>query len=251
MTTYSDQDIELIEKYLDNSLSHEERTQLEKRIEQSDEFERQIKYAELAISDIKSEQEKRVKKELLEIFEDSKKGIEEKTKLRKFSLLAAVISLILCSIFVLDRDSGNIHQTLFMEYYDEYPARPIFRDLNQKDKLSKAIQAYERGQYQGALPFLLEQFSRESDHNLAIYIGNCFLAQDDMDEAIKFFKLAEQSPQADIRANAKWYLALSYLKSAKTDDCKKVLTGIIDQKQLYFKEAQELLNKIENHQKTK
>ncbi|WP_422358531.1 tetratricopeptide repeat protein [Reichenbachiella sp.] len=251
MKTLSDSEIELIEKYIDNSLSDEETNLFHQKVQQSVEFSDQLELALITIKDIKENYQPFTKKELFEIFEHSKKEIEKNTKIKKLSLIAAGISLVLCSLFALNNDSDNISQTLFMEYYEEYPAHPIFRDLNQKDNLSKAIQAYERGYYQNALPYLLEQFSKESDHNLAIYIGNSFLAQDDINQAIKFFKLAEQSSEEDIRAHAKWYLALSYLKSAKINDSKEVLTDIIDQKQLYFKEAQELLNKMKNHQKTK
>lgn len=250
MKTLTDSEIELIEKYIDNSLSDSEVSLFHQKVQQSVEFSEQLELAQKAIKDIRKDYQPLTKKELFEIFEHSKKGIKKKTKIRKLSLIAAAISLILCSLFVLNDDSENIHQTLFMEYYQEYPTRPIFRDINQKDNLSMAIQAYERGQYKNALPLLLDQFSKESDLNLPIYIGNCFLAQDDMDQAIIFFKLAEQSSQEEIQAHAKWYLALSYLKSEKTQDSKETLASIIDLKQLYFKEAQALLNKIEDYQKT-
>jgi len=66
----------------------------------------------------------------------------------------------------------------------------------------------------------------KNNDNLLFLKANCLLATGQVDEASTLLEQIIRNDRTRFMAEAKWYLALSYLKSGKTEEAKNMLRGI-------------------------
>jgi len=75
--------------------------------------------------------------------------------------------------------------------------------------------------------------------------GNCEFLLDTPEKAVETFKqLTDKKIDQNIKAQAQWYLALSYLKLEKMEEAKLSLQ-LISTSSNYYKDAQSLIRKLE------
>ena len=81
------------------------------------------------------------------------------------------------------------------------------------------------------------------DFSIFFYLGNCYLATEEIDKAIlNFGKCLETANR--LTAQAEWYLALCYLYKNDLDNCIRTLETVIQRGGQYSKSAAELLAKL-------
>lgn len=131
--------------------------------------------------------------------------------------------------------------------YEQYAMHtPIsFTQRGDNQTLQNAAEAdFSNGQYAKALTSLEALLQQNpGDLTAALYKGICLIELDRPAEARSVLQPLASGTSA-LRADAQWYIALSYLKEKDTARCKTVLQQIgagMD----HFEKAQELLKKLE------
>jgi hypothetical protein len=162
---------------------------------------------------------------------------------------AAVLILIVGSVLLL-RPTPTETLALYETYYKPYPDvfNPSVRGESSTSTTStreKAFAAYRAGRYEEALQLFhaLTGDNRQEQDNIRLYLGNCYLALDSLDAAGKAF--LSIGADSHIASQAKWYLAMTYLKAGTADRAKSVLHTLVDEGGSYADRAREILQKIE------
>jgi tetratricopeptide (TPR) repeat protein len=161
---------------------------------------------------------------------------------------ASVLILIVGSVLLL-RPTPTDTLTLYEAYYKPYPDvfNPSVRGESgtTASTTQKASAAYRAGRYREALQLFrsVTGGDRLEQDNIRLYIGNCYLALGEVDAAAKTFLSIDSD--SHIASQAKWYLAMTYLKAGTADRAKSVLHTLADEGGSYADRAREILQKIE------
>jgi tetratricopeptide (TPR) repeat protein len=248
-------DLEWIERYLDRSLSPSEKKWMEYRL--ADEPDLKAKYQEhkLLIDGIRYSHLQN-KLEQLRTLEQSlsspKKGKQKTLTATAFMrdnwkslAVAASICLIVITYVVLSQEPEP--QTLFAQRFETYPNifEPTVRSNsdNTEDKRTRAFHAYDKADYVTASALFTELAKEKEEAGILLLLGNANLALGKTEEAqnnlltlIKNFN--------ELESQAKWYLALSYLKEGKNEKAELILQELSDPQVTYSKKAKELLHDL-------
>ena len=135
-------------------------------------------------------------------------------------------------------------QQLFADYYKPYPNVVTVKGSNDK-LLSAGMYYYDIAKYDSAIMFydkILEDNTQNTE--VLFYKGICLLATDKQDEATGIFNEITQDNKSPFKDQAKWYLALAYIKEGNSVKAKEVLSGISKGSSNYEK-AKKLLRQLE------
>ena len=236
----SDNDIELIEKYIDNSLSEDESVLFEEKKLSSKEFVEQLEVATISMEFIKSKNQEKLKKEIEDIYRSSQE-MERKSMSVKWYLTvaAAAILLIVSTIVWFSSNSQLSNQELFLSYYEPYRATPITRD--ETSNTSVAMKYYRSQEYKKALELFLKS---DTDEITNLYVGNCYLSLGDNKNAIITFMEGLNAEDIIVKQTARWYLALSNLNAGNDETCYNLLNFIVDNEDLYSNQARKLMKDL-------
>ncbi|MGI9552413.1 MAG: tetratricopeptide repeat protein [Aurantibacter sp.] len=251
-----EQNIVLIEKYLEGNLGASEREAFEKRLEDDPEFGQSVVQMENMVSGIKHAGRKDIAKKLADLeatlpeveLEETSNVIELKqSRYRYWGAIAAGLALVLISsLFLLNYNSGQTEQDLFTAYYEPYSgdlSRSGEEDLF--DKTKKAEYAYALGQYAVAIPLFEEVISQEPTSKLRFYLGNAYLSTGEGSKAAQQFEAVLRDIDYPLQDQAQWYLALSYLKAGNVDMARTNLEIITENSgSFYHQKAKEVLDRI-------
>ena len=135
---------------------------------------------------------------------------------------------------------------LFQQAYLAPPFSFSTRELDGEEVTIQAEAYYKAKEYASALPLLKQLLAKHPEEsNLKIACGNAHLAIGQTEEAILHFESIIQIDDPLFSDQARWYLALSYLKKGQVSKTKELLTQLAkDSKADFHKEAVRLLGKM-------
>jgi hypothetical protein len=247
------QDIDLIQSYLDRSLSAIEKEKLEKRLKEEPLLKTMYLEQQQLINGIryshlqhKLEQLRALEATLPALDLNAQKG-------RQFSLqrywkplaVAASISIIVVTFIFLNRPDDPAE--LYASYFEPYPNifEPIVRGENDVvSKRSIAFQAYESGNYTQAASLFTELLQEKKEPGMLLLLGNANLMLNNTKEARNnFITLINDFEEYDLQS--KWYLGLSYLKEGDLKSAQLIMREVSNSEYSYAGKAKELLKKTE------
>lgn len=242
----SENDIEIIEKYLDQDLSPEELVIFETKLSVP-EFVAELELQKTALVALKAKDKASLKEELKQLHLKVKEN-QETPSPKSFSIkywaAAAVFLLFAVAIgFYLNQQRST--QELYMAYYQPYPADPMIRGSD-TNLFNEAMNAYRSKNYPNSIQKFEETLQQHQDSvRLHLFLGNSYLNQGQFELAEKSFKVAAQSQDVFIKQHAQWYLALTYLKDKETASAIETLNRLVVVQGIYKKEAQLLLEELD------
>lgn len=127
--------------------------------------------------------------------------------------------------------------SFFSTYLERGDAGPLV-----SKHLSDAFNAYDKGNYRGAIASInkLQVISQD----VQLLRAACFFKTDENNLAINLLLPLINDPKSIVRDEAEWYLALVYLKTDQTEKAKNILNNIISKKSWNHKKAKEILKEI-------
>jgi len=149
---------------------------------------------------------------------------------------AAVVLLIVWQVFF---------QPSLYDTYADFPALALTeKSTDAPVDWSQTEVAFNGGEYATAAE-QLEQYLQTypDDQQAQLYLGIARMELGQAEEADAVFQQLAEEASPDIRAYAKWYHALNYLKAGDEASCRAVLEEIPEASPFY-EEAQELLGKL-------
>lgn len=247
---------ELIEQYLLGNLSGVLLNEFKKRLDNNEQFRREVAVQKAIIRNIKTvgrkEWSDKLKSFHNELYSDKFKEenvqpvitrIKPRRRLyeKKFILAAAtIIGLIFISgllFTTLNNRAGSesIFQANYIPYaYLDQSTRALPTDtLTLRDQ---AFQAYEQRNYLKSIELFKSILAKGEDETVLFYLGNAYLSANRAPDAESTFK-EYLSKYKEYEAESRWYLSLSYLKQKKLKEARSVLEAISKENNDYSKKA--------------
>ena len=213
MPTKMDKEL-LLYKYFSNLLTQEERLQFDALLDVDAEFKTQFNFEENLQRAIKDKEKQNLKSKLIS-FETNILVEAPKTsskKLFRYVAIAASIAMLigLAWIGYIDGSSSN-YEDLYAANFQEYPNTvfAITRGETVESLERDAFVAYESKNYKEAIDYFEKMESPAA--YIDFYKAQCYLGLAENIKAIDLFKKVEKE-HVDFKAEASWYLALTYLK---------------------------------------
>jgi len=247
---YKDQ----IDRYLLGKFNEEEEKNFQQNLEDDTELAKDVKKRQSIISGLEAlgneKMAERIKSVRQKMKEDEIKSNPDVKKnngriVRMLLAAAAISALFFFSWQFLSNHNNNPEQ-LFAQSYQPYATSIVTRDVNSAENLVQADAFYKARNYQAAIPLLNTALTNQpSNSNLELAIGNAYLSSDQIDQAIIHFQNIIQRKDPLYVDQARWYLALSYLKNNQKEESKNLLNILVaDSGADFHQEAESLLKKL-------
>ena len=255
--------MDLIEKYLDNSLEAEEVALFNKTLDTNEEFVRDLNDMEFLIAGIKKAAAKTTIEEKIDRFEHTLKITEDGEKnrtlfpdfehIKKYSwAVAASLTLIFITTLALfNVNNTPDHQKIYAAYYMPFENQGNTRSIDIEDKnyWKLALAYYDAERYDSALANLdhikINDFKGTiNSPSYHLYRGNTLMQLNRHPEAIVIFqKMIDNEDGLVIQA--KWYLSMCYLHENNPEKCVELLEEIVQVKlSSYSQKAQLVLDQL-------
>jgi tetratricopeptide (TPR) repeat protein len=183
-----------------------------------------------------------VKKELEKIHEEAFEGSNSKTVPfpRWIWAMAASLALILVAWWGFQVGFQDPNQKLFEAYYETDPGLITAMSGTDSYEFDRGMVDFKEAKYQEALALwdpLLEE--NPSGDTLLYFVAMANLELENFEESEKDLRKILSDSTSQFEKDAKWYLALIYLKQGERDQAKLLLSD------LDRPEAQKLLEEIQ------
>lgn len=233
---------ELIEKYIQNRLTPQEKRTLDNLIDTDPNFKNTLK-VQIDLKKAITAADNDAFKELLSKIEST-----NTIKRRNYTkwLAAASIVLLVGLSYVLFINNKPSNDELFSSYFEPYRnvIQPIERGGDLQDEITIAFTAYEKGEYKKAFELFSKLHTSTNESYYLFYQANALLKLEKAKEAIPLL-LEHLKTKDTLTQKSRWYLALAYLKLNNKNEAKAVLKKVITDGNYKKKEASELLKKFE------
>jgi tetratricopeptide (TPR) repeat protein len=248
-------DMRLVEKFLDGQLTEEELRAFEDRRSTHPDFNKMILDINVLMQGIHQSAAKTSKAEKLERLRfyaeitDMEEHAAVKTRIpsyRKVGLWAsvgAIMCILLFGWFYMATTAPN-YEKLFTTYFEPFdsPGNGLTRGTNEVTLKARAYDAYDNGRLEEAIGLFKEILSTKYDPIIHLCLGNAQLMTGKTQEAeASFIHLLDA--HSDLVTPAKWYLALTYLKENKPERVKSTLWEI-SKSSTYGEKARRLLKQL-------
>lgn len=240
----------LLEKYLQNKLTANERKQFEVLIESDPTLKKEVEF-ELDVKRAVIANEDESFRNLLAEFESEADSIEnvltEKKETSRFPtkwLIAASIVLI-ASLTILQFNQSSDPQELFAQNFEPYTnvTHPITRGESSNTAKTMAFIAYESENYAEAITLFDELYAVDQEPYYLFYKANALIQLERASEAIPLLKQHLQLDD-DLTTNSNWYLAMAYLSLQDTENAKLALEKVVAANAYGAEKAKKLLTEL-------
>lgn len=159
--------------------------------------------------------------------------------------IAAVIISVSTIIYFISNNSAP-DKNLFNAYFNPYEAPINFRSADSPDTdntFNQALTFYNEKNYQRAIPLLTNIIVTRPDNMLVFLLrGTSYLASGNTTQAESDFNSVIRHRQNMFVEQAKWYLALTYLKQDRRKEAIELLHSL--EHSVYQEKAQKLLSDL-------
>lgn len=263
------QNIELLDAYLENILSDEQQLQFDQKMASDSEFANMIENAIASDRLIKLAGRENLKRKLIGIHENMNSRNSSSIISIVLKIAAVFIGIISVSILVWYslspiQNYGTLYANNFEPYTNLLTVKGETSAIDEQSLLNKAMYQYDKHDYHNAnLSFQrLLEIKRNND-TVLFYFGISRLGAGDSKEAIELLQRLERNKTSLFSrfGHVKWYLALAHLNYAdeisssfepnidkvnsNLDKCKSLLIEIVDENGDYSNEAEEILEELE------
>lgn len=250
---YNYDDIVLLERYLDLSLNDAERAQVESRLKVDPGFKELYEQEKTIVKGIRFSHLKNQLAYLddlesrlpaLDAGANDTKVISLKQYWKPLALAASVL-LVGASLFFFVQQRTPLNERLYLSYFEPFdsPGSGLTRGGNVQVTVKRsAYEAYDNGNYVRAAQ-LFEQALNEKDEAIVhLCLGNAYMKNNQWEKAESTF-LQMLKEHNDLVTQAKWYLALVYIKENKVEKAKSTLWEITTSS-TYKEKAKRLLEEL-------
>ncbi|MBL7856997.1 MAG: tetratricopeptide repeat protein [Cyclobacteriaceae bacterium] len=239
----SEYDIRLIEKFVDNEISEEELTIVNKRLLTDTDFKLLYLQEKTIIEGIRLQG---LQKDLLYLKDIEKSISAKKQTPNRFRWYYAAAASLICALGVwVYQSTSQSPEKLYLAYFKPYVSiEATTRSNINPTERTVAFQAYEQGDYKLAATLFKSLLAENKEPGILLLLGNANLMLDNTTEAKNnFITLYTEFDDYDIQA--KWYLGLCYLKSGDVEKARTIWKELGETEISYAIKAKELLKKVD------
>ncbi|WP_155600622.1 hypothetical protein [Zobellia amurskyensis] len=237
---------ELINGYFEGSLSEEQKREFDHLFETNPDFKTDFEFQEeLKRALVKSER-KQLKQILSNTNVPQEKEKSQVIHLRPWLVAASLVLLVGISSWLIffnrpDIDSQQLYASNFAPY--ENVVHPIERGEQLEDLKTRAFIAYENESYQQAIELFKTLNDKNNDKYIIFYEAISLMQLNKHREATPLLESYIED-NGELKDRAIWYLALTYLKLNKIEECKEQLNLLAHREGFKTKAAKNLLAEL-------
>jgi len=237
-----------IERYISGEMDQVEKAWFEKEMEYNDTLKKEIALRRKTDEMLFRHDVMDLRAKLSGIEKTRKeKEIARRTILRQAAILACFV-LLGSMLLYMNRNlsPGAVYEKNFTVYSAGVTARNSGTSFNAATEVyNKGLTFYNNGKYREAAGVLREYLKTKPDHMEACLVyGVASMKTCDFTEAVKSFSTIIDNGNNLYIDNARWYLALTYIKTNDIESAKKELLLIRDSNSIYSKKAGKILKRI-------
>lgn len=244
--------LEKIIRYLDGEVIGEEKQLFEKELETDNSLKqtlRLVQEVDQTISDEKLLTYVEKLKQAQAIVSSEENHRSKVRFLTNWKILAAASVALLLGISVLFNFYHNrpSNDKVFASFYQRYEADLITRSdaPSEVSDLIKAIQLYDKGNYQEAITKFEAIIKLDATNTAArFFIGVSFIEMKNFSKAIENLNYVVAQNDTVFIEHAEWYLALCYIKMNRTSLAMPLLHKIANSNTFYKVMASDILRKM-------
>ena len=245
---------DLIEKYLEQRMSAEERQKFEQAMIDNPAIKEEIELHRQVTATLKGEKVHELRSVLKAVDKNwgaekkEQKGVARTINFRRVIAIAATVLLMVMSYQFFFTSGGPVsNEQLFADNFQPYQMLLSQRGLSEGEKnivLENAISAYSKGNYQSAASFF-QQLSQNdpTDISYQFYLAVAQLGAKENDTSINLFQNIISTEGHPFKEQSQWYLALAYLQNGDNENARKTLSEI-ESGQFKNAEARQILEQL-------
>lgn len=250
--------LDLIEKYLNEELSSNERSEFEQLQKSDADFAEEVQVAVTINADFNVKQKMRWQGLLNEqgsvVKETPVRTLAPRRSISWIRNIAAVfilgLGLSLAWLMFSSPDAGELADEQLMEIYKK-PKAFMNTNADADSNWKNAIAAYEEGQFSIAVAAIEKSIEKDEEElqldEKHFYLGLSYLYEDvpNYEKAMNHLSISKElNSSSQLAPQANWFMALAYLKQGKIKEAKALIQLVIDANIWKEAEATALLNKI-------
>ena len=269
----SDKDIELIERYLLEEATTEEKEEVDRRIHEEPAFSEQVQFMRGVVRAAENAGKEQLRKKLQEKHEQLAPSLEQESEKERDAgqgksvplyqrrwlyYATGIAALLIVGLFVL-LPSNNTGNSLYNNYFEAQPNELVpyargeqvpagFGHLSQEEYnlIVRAMKHYERGNYQEASSLFEENVRRSAENaGLIVYMAISEMESGKTQQAIENLLYVNNLKEATLQDEAGWYLAMAYLKDNQQEKARNRLRDIAEESQHPYRDrASKLLKEL-------
>lgn len=237
-------DIEVVKKYLSGELTTDERSFLDKRLQEDTVLKKEFGLYKTMVIAMEEHYDEALKETLKK--EDINKTKKNRSIFVPLMVAASVVTILIVSYAFFKYSKVTSPQELYSEYYKPY--YNVIDDYKRGSDLTtsetEAFKLYEQKEYESAIKAFENGLSGNPENTpLLFYGGLSYLAVEKPDEAITML-MPVASSNHNLKEAAEWYLALAYLKNNNLLQSQKLLEDIAGSEGAYKEKAMSLLREL-------
>jgi tetratricopeptide (TPR) repeat protein len=219
------EELENIERYINNTMTFDERTAFDERLQNDPDFKNQVEDIKTMLLGIETQALKEKMEEFHKEIPKTKTQEKEPSKVRFLDfrklVAAAAIIIALGSFWYFNKPSN---ERLYSKYFTPDPGLPTTMGTNDDFAFYDAMVNYKQTDYKTAISKweVLQLKSPEND-TLNYFLGVANLAEGHTDLAIPYLENTTLQTESVFIEDAYYYLGLAYLKSNKKEEAIKAL----------------------------
>jgi len=241
-----------IEKYITGEMTPKERLWFEKELEDNESLKREIELRRKTDQFLSRQDVINLRNKLAHIEKIRKERETIKISQRKVLLRSAAVAacFILIGSLYLAINKTTSSESILNKYFTVYNPGGTVRNsvatLSTYDVLyKKALEFYKQSDYKNAAELLKEYITNRPNHMEAYLIyGVASMKNNDFEEAAgSFLKIINNGNNLYID-NARWYLALCYIRLKNNEAARNHLSVIKESGNIYSARAEKILKRI-------
>jgi hypothetical protein len=240
-----------IEKYLDGSMSSDEKKKFEESLTQDKNIAADLVFHQEineAISDDDIVNFRQTVKNIIDQNMIRSRPIKRPLTIAfKISLAAAVFLFLMVGLFriLTHHDLPELYSSFYEPYKTDISTRTL---EDSKKDIQLPYILYQNGDYEASYEILTNYLlSNSNDQSAHFYLGLNALELNRPDIAIEEFSFLEQDTLSPFELHARWYLTLTYLKTGDLTRARKLLHQLIEEKNIYTAKAKKIIRKLNVH----
>lgn len=241
-----DNDLILIDKFLDGTLSIAEKALFENRLRDDPKFKNRLQLIQEVASaqSLETEEFKKSLKDISKKYENSNSQFDLK---KIWPLILGILLLsFLAFYFLKPKPIKETTKHLYAAYFSTYPNVITTRNNESSNALEIPLAQYDNGNFIDANTLFEKLRSENFSDTLYFYYGVSLMQTDQEQKAINLFKEITKDKNSAFNAQANWYQALAHVKANEIDAAKDVLERLLknNSSSTYSTKAKKLLTKL-------
>ena len=235
----------LIEAYFSNRLSPDEQKELEDLLSKDKKLKSEFDFQVEVREAIRNKHHRELKDKFRRLDKESGSN-------KSFKWLAAAASIIILlglGWFYGIYSTQTDYNALYTAHFEVYPnvVAPVERSQSDEssDLVQQAFSRYENGEFEEAYTSFEKLQETEGYEYAVFYAAVSRMASGNYDEAIGYFKSAENWKNPEFEHASKWYLALAYFKKEDKNTALHYLRELQKSDNSFRQEAADLIEELE------